>query len=132
MNFKEALIAHFSGQSVQVKTKGIQEPWEPLLNRIANFTFSELSSDNCGMGCEFQLAPSTITVNGVEVPAPERVAPENGSKFYIPVVVEDWHNAEYKWTGCNFDYYCLEKGLVYLREEDMIARSKAMLIVKVG
>lgn len=132
MNFKEALIAHFSGQSVQVKTNGIEETWEPLFNRIANFTFSELCSVNCGMGCEFRLATRTIVVNGVDVPAPESAAPEFGSAYYIPDFGIGSYYYDHTWANDQFDLRVLERGIVYLNKEDAIARAKAMLIVKEG
>lgn len=131
MNFKEALIAHLQGEKVEVKTIGFHEPWEPLFNRISNFTIRDVLSDNCGMGCEFRLALRTIFVNGVEVPAPESVAPECGSEYFLPSYgYSDCLHDDLAWTGHEFDFRSLERGLVYLNKEDAIARAKAMLLCK--
>lgn len=128
MHFKEALIAHLQGEKVEVKTKGINEPWEPLFNRISNFTIRDVLSDNCGMGCEFRLAPRTIFVNGVEVPAPERVAPKDGADYYFAAPHDESYFARSTWTGHELDNTWFERGLIYLNKEDAIARAKAMLL----
>lgn len=77
---------------------------------------------------KFRLAPHTICVNGVEVPAPEKVAPEKGSTYYIPDVGVDTFYYKHKWLNDRFDLKNLERGLVYLNKEDAIARAKAMLL----
>lgn len=79
---------------------------------------------------EFRLAPRTIRVNGVEVPAPESVAPEKGSTYYIPDIGVDACYYDHIWINDLFDMKTLERGIVYLRKEDAIARAKAMLLTQ--
>ncbi len=79
---------------------------------------------------EFRLAPRTILVNGVEVPAPERVAPEEDSEYFNPNVFMDEMFSNEEWIGSASNFRELERGLVYLRKEDAIARAKAMLLTK--
>lgn len=78
----------------------------------------------------FRLAPRTIRVNGVEVPAPEKVAPEKGSTYYIPDIGVDTFYYEHKWFNDRFDLKNLERGLIYRNTEDAIARAKAMLLTQ--
>lgn len=128
MNFKEALIAHLQGEKVEVRSKG-EKVWESFLKR-AGFVKLEQVNDEWGRGCEFRLARRTIRVNGVEVPAPERVAPIIGACYYVPDPKADAFCSESTWADQVLDNSCLTRGLVYLRKEDAIERAKAMLIAK--
>lgn len=78
----------------------------------------------------FRLAPRTIIVNGVEVPAPEMVAPERGVQYLIPSLSKESLYRSYVWYGGEFDKQMLDRDLVYLTPSDAIARAKAMLITK--
>ena len=80
----------------------------------------------------FRIAPRTIIVNGVEVPAPEAAYPEDGVDFYVPDLAEADLFSEGNWDEAEWDLNALDRGLVYLRKEDAIARAKAMLITKEG
>lgn len=78
----------------------------------------------------FRLAPRTIIVNGVEVPAPEKEAPEYGADYFIPMTTCPMGYAKMVWTGDVDNVYALQEDLLYLNKEDAIARAKAMLITK--
>lgn len=130
MNFKEALIAHLQGEKVEVQQF---THWEPLMHWIARGNASlcgALSDVGFATACEFRLAPRTIRVNGVEVPAPEMVAPEKGRTYYVPDLAEGDCCYDYTWVNDLFDVRTLERGLVYLTKEDAIARAKAMLLTQ--
>lgn len=90
-----------------------------------------LSSFFAGEGeWQFRLAPLTITVNGVEVPAPESKAPSRHSAYFTADPSAEGFTWCFSWEDTEYDYVLLERGLVYLRQEDAIARAKAMLLTQ--
>ncbi len=58
---KEALIALANGEDVQLKVNGDQD-WKTAENCVVGHFLQD--------SFEFRLAPRTITINGIEVPAP--------------------------------------------------------------
>ena len=77
------------------------------------------------LGIEVIPDPKTITVNGVEVPGPERVAPEVGTKYHVIDIALGtpcltWDNDS---TDCRY----LELGLVYLNKEACLTAANALL-----
>lgn len=129
MSFKDALIAHLQGEKVDCRLKKNGRK----LNFIDEFghlsVYSVVNHDHDEI-YTFHLAPRTVMCNGVEVPAPESVAPADGSDYYTPHVTKEPGYNEETWDGASFDWRVLEQGLVYLNKEDAIARAKAMLITK--
>ena len=126
MNFKEALIAHLQGEkvdSVCIRT-GVISEFLTLLNTHALPSLL----NNADKSYKFRLAQRIIFVNGVEVPAPESVAPVVGATYYIPTpdTEELWSE---RWNQCSdVTSRHIERGLVYLNKEYAIARAKAMLL----
>lgn len=68
--------------------------------------------------------PKTITINGVEVPGPERVAPENGTEYHVIDLVLG--SLCPTWDNDSDDRKYLELGIVYLNERDCIAATNAL------
>lgn len=62
---KEAFDAAYNGDEAQWRWTGKEVEWRELKAETA-FSINELK----GGGCEFRLKPSTITINGVELPMP--------------------------------------------------------------
>lgn len=128
LTFKEALIAHLQGQKVQCM--GIEGTWKPLMEKIGEGLIRYVDTQSYMSGCSFRLAPRTIMVNGVEVPAPESVAPPKGATYYIPTTDTDELWSE-RWNqAVKVTTRHIERGLVYLDKESAIARAKAMLITQ--
>lgn len=125
MNFKEALIAHLQGENV-VCYAG--RKWLGFMEAFGNIRINEMEA--YGSGWQFRIAPRTITVNGVEVPAPEIMVPEKGTWVYVasPASKDMFHKSI--WVGIEGNVDLLNMGIVYLNKEDAIARAKAMLITK--
>ena len=128
MTFKEAMIAHLQGQKVQVfhTVTGVKKLWEELIDE--NY-FGALISGADKL-YSFRLAPNTILVNGVEVPAPEKDAPQDEESYFLVQSDHDEYALEMVWTGHDCDWRWLRLGLVYLDQESAIARAKAMLITQ--
>jgi hypothetical protein len=80
----------------------------------------------------YRLAPRTVTVNGVECVAPEKVAPGIGVRFYVPYpTLKKWCADSY-WEIEEWQSDLLTRGLVFLQEDHAIAYAKAMCNYKEG
>ena len=71
--------------------------------------------------------PRTITINGIDVPAPEVVAPADGTKYWYPNLVFEDGALPAHWYSDGFDNQALARGLVHLTEEAAIKHAKALL-----
>ena len=131
MNFKEALIAHPYAQILRWIADGerIQErrkEWCDCDNGTLLYMIANVEAD---VPENYRLAPRTIFVNGVEVPAPEKVAPKLRYGYFVPNPNgEDDLLEDHVWSNSEYDIEMLKRGLVYLNKEDAIARAKAMLL----
>lgn len=129
MNFKQSLIAHLQGDKVECRVKKDGRKLN-FIDEFGNLSVYSVVNHDHDELYEFRLAPRKIVVNGVEVPAPEKDAPADGSGYYTPHVTREQGYSKDTWDGASFDLHVLEQGLVYLNKEDAIARSKAMLITQ--
>lgn len=71
MTGKEALIALANGEDIQVRN--LNDTWYKDWTSYESFKFKMwigFFTDGVSQGYEFRLKPRTITINGVEVPAP--------------------------------------------------------------
>lgn len=128
MTFKEALIAHLQGEKVQCM--GSEGTWKPLMEKIGEGLIRYVDTQSYMSGLSFRIAPRTILVNGVEVPAPEKDAPADGTQYFIPYLTDDDLYEGMQWDSAPVDRKWLDLGLVYLDKESAIARAKAMLITQ--
>lgn len=98
---KEALIALANGEEVEVRHPHDKwyENWESLNGSGGKFFLLYLLDESTGY--QFRLKPRTITLNGIEVPAP--FEPKNGEDFYYLDCTSDnyggwaktsWRNVE--------------------------------------
>ena len=98
---KEALIALANGEEVEYWCEtdpSIQKRWTPIKS-LSEYKLSYFLEDKPRF--EFRLKPRTITINGIEVPAP--FEPKNGEDFYYLDCTSDnyggwaktsWRNVE--------------------------------------
>ena len=128
MTFKEALIAHLQGQKVEVRTEP-SYAWMDFGYGVSHVTVREINEFSKSP-FEYRVAPRTIMVNGVEVPAGEKEAPSKGATYYVPDQAEESLAYDFSWSDDDMDARFLERGLVYLDKESAIARAKAMLITQ--
>lgn len=132
MSFKDALIAHLQGEAVEVKSLSNGDVFEPF---GGFFNDPKLSlplalSDGFASLCVFRIKPRTVMCNGVEVPAPESVAPKVNDAYFLPHVFSDELYAKRSNFNEGLTDSHVGMGIVYLNKEDAIARAKAMLITK--
>lgn len=130
MTFKEALIAHLQGHKVEVCGVATVSPWRPFMEYHGNVTMHLIDNADFAGACEYRVAPRTILVNGVEVPAPEKDEPEYGESYFLVQSDEEDYVCALAWTGDDCDWRWLNRGLVYLDKESAIARAQAMLVTQ--
>lgn len=78
-------------------------------------------------GCKYRIKPRTIIVNGFEVPAPMREAPNDGVKYFFPNLSYNDYFWSHEWENDRVDVRVLERGLCHTTKEAAIAHAKAML-----
>ena len=101
------------GKEVQVK---IRDLWR------------EKVTSNFMLGEEYRIAPETIIVNGFEIEAPMKEAPQYGSKYYIPAPQDDddWYDTA-TFEGDSYDMNIVDRGLCHKTRAAAIAHAKAMI-----
>lgn len=50
-----------------------------------------------------------------------------GQAYYVPMSGVSWYYRKYKWQGCADDIRLFRRGLVYLSQDEAVARAKRML-----
>lgn len=129
-NFNEALIAHLQGEKVLCRMKAQPNCRWDAFEKSFEGVWVSMARTFTADAYEFRLASHTITVNGVEVPAPESKAPSYDSEYFVADPTAAEFTWRYSWEYAESDCMFLERGLVYLRKEDAIARAKAMLLTQ--
>ena len=87
-----------------------------------------IDAGKAGDPAEYRVKPSTIVVNGIEVPEPLRVAPANGTAYWLTQVTSiELDQFELCWDGTECEMTWLRRGLVHLSKENAIAHAKAMV-----
>lgn len=72
------------------------------------------------------IVPTTININGYEVPEPLRTAPRLGNQYYIASTGVDTPS-RYEWLDDDVDYLYLAKGILHLTKEAAILHAKALI-----
>lgn len=107
---EEAKLAWASGEQLQVVHMTKKE-WETLTD---NYTLSVFDDDSY----VFRLKPRTITINGIEVPAPFK--PKEGETYWFITDSECGYNCVENKEGCRV-------GIAAWRTEDEIKQVVAAL-----
>ena len=76
---------------------------------------------------EWELAPETIEINGIEIPKAETKAPSCGTRFYIPVLHDVTEFYALDWNNSKLHHEFLAKGLIHLSKDNAIAHARALL-----
>lgn len=105
------------------------KPWERWEVRSTHVGWVQLRDNPLWFpDGEYRRKPKTISINGIEVPEPDREPLDAGTLYWIPklsstkdVVVFRW-----AWDG-GIDHRNLERGLVHLTEEAAAQHAKALL-----
>lgn len=79
-----------------------------------------------------RIKPETVLINGIECPAPMRVAPALGAMFYCPDIVrKNGYNA-CVWYGSVADENLLANGVCFATTEDAAAAAHAITALLAG
>lgn len=81
---------------------------------------------------EYRRKPRTITVNGIEVPEPLRVAPEMDTYLYIANPASSNFRVCVRWVASNGQINWLERGMLHNTEEAAEAHARAMVAASRG
>ena len=65
-------------------------------------------------------------INGIEVPMHETTAPARGTRYYVVDFRFSSNRAPATWNDDQFDFNCLDVGLVFLTVEDAMTTATAM------
>lgn len=76
---------------------------------------------------DWTLKPCTITINGIDVPAPEVVAPADGTTYWCPDLPSEKGVTHVQWCNDDFDNRALARGIVHLTEAAAIKHAEALL-----
>ena len=120
---QKILHALLDGKTIQTQDYGWEniEPSQ-LLRVLAKIEDGEKWYVN-----NIRIKPDNIIVNGISVPAPITTAPPVGTTVYFPDLIGTCKFQVREWQGPEpFLSRLLGMGLLYLTEEDAIARSNAM------
>lgn len=74
----------------------------------------------------FRIKPKTVMFNGLELPMYETSRPADNAKYYIANPMSDNFANKQQWYNDELDTMRLNRGLVFLKEEDAVAWGKAM------
>lgn len=76
--------------------------------------------------------PRTIKIGDVEVPEPERVAPNKGTDFWVADPCSQYHTIAREWTNSSKDMLWLSRGRVHLSPAAAIAHTEAEILATGG
>lgn len=74
-----------------------------------------------------RIKPDTVTINGIECPAPMRVEPEQGSCYYAPTPTREVKFTPLGWSNDAFDRRLFADGLCFATADDAAAAARAMI-----
>jgi hypothetical protein len=103
-----ALMAEYAKDAMETET-----PWERWeLNHRARWEQCQTSPSWCS-DREYRRKPKTVTLNGIELPAPYRGEMKDGQTYYTS------GNPSYKmfWDRAPLDKMCMEYGQLHLTQE---------------
>ena len=97
-------------------SRGDQEPWPTPLDE-----YQAINGD----GWTLTPNPRTITINGIDVPSPEVVAPAVGTQCWVPHLSSE--AIKYTWSGDAYDRLDLVRGLIHLTKAAALKHAEALL-----
>ena len=111
---KDLIIAWANGETIQCWNNELQA-WRDLCQPSFN-------SD-----VKFRVKPKTISINGIEVPAPVTDKLELHQSYFTPSLMDFSFYNPSVWSNSELDNDNLRRGIVHLSEKAAIQHSKALL-----
>lgn len=85
---------------------------------------------------EFRVKPETITINGIEVPAPMRVAPPKGETYWFVCFSSGGgpygHTTPTRWAGDRYELDRLKQARCHLTQEGAQQHARALILASGG
>ena len=76
----------------------------------------------------YRIKPKTIRIGAFDVPEPMRVAPKQGTRYWVSdISTADDDELFYTWNGFQSEILMLERGLIHSNEEAAEAMCNALL-----
>lgn len=120
-----------------------EHPYAAILRAIADGDAIQVASDSggwmdlssngvlyeigSGRKQTFRIKPRTITINGIEVPEPMRVAPSRESRYFAVSIGTTSTVSGFIWECDDADVQYLQRGLVHATREAAEAHARALL-----
>ena len=79
-----------------------------------------------GYSMKVRIKPETVLINGIECPAPMRVAPEQGSLYYAPTPTREVKFTPWGWSNDASYRRLFADGLCFATAEGAAAAARAM------
>lgn len=83
-------------------------------------------------GWDYRRKAKTITIGGIEVPDPMRVAPKVGDRYYTLNTARTALYDLFSWDDHGFDRAALKRGMCHKTKESAIAHAHAIIIASGG
>ena len=98
------------------------------LNLSGKYLIFECGADTAlnGVMSKLSWTKPVTTINGHEVPLPEREAPQEGTKYFFPSFQRAGGTRSYTWAGDVLDDRLLAAGMVHLTEEAAKKHAEAL------
>ena len=129
---KEALIALLSGKEVQMLYD--EENWD----EIESWEFWKIT-DFTNMNYKFRLKPHTITINGIEVPAPEKnddpdleLLEYDQDYWLVDLANYPEYVCAHNWKSDPPEYAWADRGLIHLSKDAALLHAKALILASGG
>lgn len=122
---KRILLAWLDGAKVDFRSNR-SKGWTRL------DSFEDGGGISVGDGFEYRLAPRTIMIGDMEVPAPETEAPPSNTVYWIPNIDLRGKAIRYKWDSDGVDRTYLRHGWLHLTEEAAFQHAKALIKISGG
>ena len=87
----------------------------------------DVSSPEWNESTVYRFKPKTIRIGSADVLEPCRVAPSDGTKYWIPSITRECLIVDDTWYGSSFDETVLSRGLLHLTREGATQHAKALL-----
>ncbi len=81
---------------------------------------------------DYRRKPRTIRIGERDVPEPMRVAPQEGTMYWMPAFSGHLHASTTYWDGCEFDEDMLKHGFTHTTKEAAIAHAEALILISGG
>ena len=109
-------------------------PWERWERRQEGLEdFHPLRSNpHFDENVEYRRKPRTIRIGERDVPEPMRVAPQEGTMYWMPAFSGHLHASTTYWDGCEFDEDMLKHGFAHTTKEAAIAHAEALILISGG